>query len=180
MRWQLGFVQFVRGEDETTLLVDKRLTGCDPRSEGSCDVVDDLVRLCLRARSSPLPVAWRRADGALVEQCGLQVVDKMRQGLLGICFTGKGGAAQPLEEMDFVVTLPAPLLIDGALGPRLALFRVDKDPALRHTTVARSHDRIAIALCQRGHGLRLRLGEDLLGFGQGCWDAGDPLQAGLG
>ena len=101
----------------------------------------------------------------------------MRQGLLGIRCTGKGRAAQPLERLDFVVTLPAPLLIDGALGLRLALFRVDKDPALRHTTVARSHDRIAIALCQSGHGCRLRLGEHLLGFGQGRGDAGDPLQA---
>src|SRR5678816_107513 len=40
-RWQLGLVQFVRREDETTVLVDKRLTGRDPRSEGSYDVVDD-------------------------------------------------------------------------------------------------------------------------------------------
>src|SRR6516162_10319080 len=30
-RWQLGLVQFVRGEYETTVLVNKRLTGRDPR-----------------------------------------------------------------------------------------------------------------------------------------------------
>src|SRR4030095_1997259 len=179
-RWQLGLVQFVRREDETTVLVDKGLTGRDPRSESSYDVVDDLVGLCLRAGSPPLPIAWRGADGALVEKRGLQVVDKMCQGLLGIRFTGKGGEAQLLERLDFAVTLPAPLRIDGALGLWLALFRVDKDPALRHTAVARSHDRIAIALCQRGHGCRLRLGEDLLSFSQGRGDAGDPLQAGLG
>jgi hypothetical protein len=65
----------------------------------------------------------------MVEQCGLHVVDKMCQGLLGIRCTGTGGAAELLEPMDFVVTLPAPLLIDGALGLRLALFRGDKDLA---------------------------------------------------
>jgi hypothetical protein len=51
---------------------------------------------------------------------------------------------------------------------------------LRHTAVLRGHDSIAIAMGQRGHGLRLRLGEDLLGLGQGRGDPRDPRETGLG
>ena len=86
------------------MLVDKRLTGRDPRRQGSYNMVDNLVRLCARAWTPPLPIMWCGADGAAVEKRGLQGVGKTRQGLLGICFTGKGCAAQPLARMDFAVT----------------------------------------------------------------------------
>src|SRR5262249_31015403 len=52
-RGQLDLVEFVRREDETTVLVDKHLTGRDPRRQGSYDTVDDLVRLCARAGTPP-------------------------------------------------------------------------------------------------------------------------------
>src|SRR5207247_5055104 len=42
---QLALVQFVRREDKTALLVDKRLAVREPRRQGSCDMVDDLVGL---------------------------------------------------------------------------------------------------------------------------------------
>ena len=56
-RWHLGLVQVIRGEDETTVLVDKRLTGCAPRRQGSSDIVDDLVRLGAMAWTPPLPLS---------------------------------------------------------------------------------------------------------------------------
>ena len=109
-------------------------------------MVDDLGGLGSRAWSPPLPIVWRGADGAVVEKRRLQAVRKTGQRLLGIRFTGKGRAAQRLEGFDFVVTLLAPLLIDGTLGLRLAMFRVDEQPALRDAAIARGHDVIAIAL----------------------------------
>jgi hypothetical protein len=80
-----------------------------------------------------------------VEKRGLQACPKTGERLLGICFTSKRGPAQRLEGFAFLGTLLTPLRINGTLGLRLAMFRVDKDPALRHIAVARAHDRIAIA-----------------------------------
>src|SRR5215813_14692324 len=108
-------------------------------------MVDELVGLCSRAWSPPLPIVGRGADGAIVEKRGLQACHKTCERLLGIRFTSKRGPAQRLEGLDFLVTLLAPLPINGTLGLRLAMLRVDKDPALRHIAVARAHDRIAIA-----------------------------------
>src|SRR5262249_32957577 len=125
VRGQLDLVEFVRREDETTVLVDTRLTGRDPRRQGSSDMVDDLVRLCARARTPPLLILGCGVDGTVVEKRGLQVVCKMRQGLLGIRCTGEGRAVQRLEGFDFVVTLLAPLLVDGTLSLRLARLGID-------------------------------------------------------
>ncbi len=44
------------------------------------------------AWTPPLPIMGRGARGALVEERGLHVVRKTRECLLGIRFTGKGGA----------------------------------------------------------------------------------------
>src|SRR5262249_29839515 len=96
-----------------------------------------------------------------------------------ISFTGKRGPAQRPEGFDFLVTLRAPLPIDGALGLRLALFRVDQDPALLDAPIARAYHMIAITLRQRGHRLRIGLGQDGLGFVQGRWDSGNPLEVGI-
>ena len=104
----------------------------------------------------------------------------MRQGLSGIRFTGKGCAAQRLEGFDFVRTLVEPLLVNRALGLRLARRGVDEHPALCDATIARWHHAIAIALRERRHGLGIGLGQDGLGFVQGRWHAGDPLEAGVG
>ena len=73
---ELVLVQCVRGEDETALLVDKRPAVRAPRRQGSCDMVDALVGLCSRAWAPPLPIAWRGADGTLMEKRGLQGVYK--------------------------------------------------------------------------------------------------------
>ena len=122
-------------------------------------MVDELVGLSPKAWASALPIVGRRVDGTVVEKRGLQACPKTCERLLGIRGTGKRCPAQRLEGVDFLGTLLAPLLIDRALGLRLAMFRVDEDPALRYPTITRGYDRIAIALGQRGHGLRLRLGQ---------------------
>src|SRR5713101_2444899 len=110
------------------MLVDTRLAVREPRRQGSCNMVDDLVGLGSGAWSPPLPIVGRGADGTVREKRGLQVVGKTRQGLLGIRFTGKSRAAQRLEGFDVVGTLLAPLLVDGALGLRLARLGIDQDP----------------------------------------------------
>ena len=120
------------------------------------------------------------ADGARVEARGLQVVRNTRECLLGIRFTGKGGAAQLLERFDFSVPVLAALLVNRALRLWLAMLRVDEDPPVCHTTIPRSHDGIPIALWQRDHGLRLCLGQDLFGLRHSRRDTGDPLHLGLG
>jgi hypothetical protein len=119
---------------------------------------DDLGGLGSRAWASSLPIVGCRADGTVVEQRGLQACSKTGERLLGLRFTGKGGPAQPLEGTDVLVTLLAPLPSDGALGLRLAMVRVEENPALRYPALPRGHDRIAITIGQRGHGRRLRLG----------------------
>src|SRR5712691_3099338 len=98
-------------------------------------MVDEVVGLCSSAWTPPLPIVWCGADGAVVETRGLQTGHKPCERLLGIGFTGKRGAAQPREGFDFLVTLLEPLLIDRTLRLRLAMFRVEEDPALRHTAV---------------------------------------------
>jgi hypothetical protein len=81
--------------------------------------------------------------------------------------------------LDFVGTLLAPLLVDGALGLRLAWRRVDEHPTWLDTPLVRGHDVIAIALRQGCRRLGISLGQDGLGFVQGRWSAGDPLETGL-
>ena len=53
----------------------------------------------------------------------------------------------------------------------------DEEPALRHPTIGRRQDAIAIAVQQRGHGRRVSLGEGGLRFAQGRWNPCDPFHA---
>ena len=177
---QLALVQCVRREDNTAVLVDPRLAVREPRRQGASDMGDDLGGLGAGPWSPPLPIVGRGADGTVREKRGLHVVGKTRQGLVGIRFTGKGGAAQRLEGFACVGTLLAPLLVDGALGLGLARLGIDEHPALRDATIARGHDVRALALRERRHRLGIGLGQDGLGCVQGRWHAGDPREAGLG
>jgi hypothetical protein len=161
----LALVQCVRREKKAALLVDARLTVREPRSQSHCDMVDHLSRLGLRAWSPPLSIVGRGADGAVVEQCGLPACHTMWERLLGICFTRKRGPAQPFKGCDFLVTLRAPLRIDGALGLGLTLLGIDAAPALCDAAIRRPPAARAIPFLQRRHGRRLRLGQDLLGLG---------------
>jgi hypothetical protein len=162
------------------VLVKTRLAGREPRREGSGHMGADLVGLGARAWAPPLPLMGRGGDGPVSEQRGLQGVGKTRQGLSGVRFPGTGRAAQRLEGLDCVGTLLEPLLVDSALGWRLARRGRDEDPAWRDAPIARWHHVRALALRERRHGLRSGLGQDRLSFGQGRWHAGDPLAAGLG
>jgi hypothetical protein len=143
-------------------------------------MVDKVVRLDSRAWAPSLPIVRCGGDGAIVEKRGLHAFCKTRECLLGIGLTGKRGAAQCPAGFDFLVTLRAPLPIDGALSLRLAMFRVEEDPALLDAPIARASHRIAIALRERSHRLWIGLGQNGLGFVQGRWNAGNPLEVGIG
>src|SRR5918999_3187354 len=119
-------------EDETTLLVDERLTDGDPRGLDPVDLVPHWLRGSALAWASPLAIAGYGADGALGQERGLQALRKGRKSLLRIGFTGKGRAAQFLESFDFLLTVLEQLLVDRALRLRLAGLRVDQNPALLH------------------------------------------------
>ena len=162
------------------MLVDACLTVREARSQGPCNMVNESGGLGSRPWSSPLAIVGRGTDGAVVENRGLQACLKTAERLLGIRCTRKGGAAQPLEGAHFLVTLLAPLRIDGALDLRLALLGIQEYPTLSDTTIGRRHHAEAIALLQGGHGLRVGLGEDGLGLPQRGRDSGDPLHLGLG
>jgi hypothetical protein len=69
---ELALVQLVRREDKATLLVDACLTVCEPRSQGPDDMVDKMVGLGARAWAPSLAIVGRGADGAVVENRGLQ------------------------------------------------------------------------------------------------------------
>ena len=176
----LSLIQFVRRQDTTALLVDACPTVREPRRQGPCKMIDELVGLGPRAWPPPLAIGGRGADGAVVENRGLPACPQTGERLLGIRFTGKRGAAPRLEDSDVLVTLHAPLLLDRALGRRLAMVRGEEDPALRYPALTRGHDCIALPIGPRGHGRRLRLGSDLLRLGQGRGDPRDPREAGRG
>ena len=117
------------------MLVDTRLAVREPRRQGAGDMVDDLVGLGAGAWAPPLPIMGRGGDGTVREKRGLHVVGKTPQGLSSSRFTGKGRAAQRLEGFDFVGTLLSALLVDSALGLRLARLRVREPPPLRGTPI---------------------------------------------
>src|SRR5215471_1822741 len=100
-------------------------------------MVDNLVRLGPRPWSPPLAIVRCGADGAVVEHRGLQACRKTGERLLGIRFTGICGPAQPLEGSAFLVTLLAPLCIDGALGLWLTLLGIHEHPAWGDTAIGR-------------------------------------------
>jgi hypothetical protein len=176
----LALVQFVRREEKATLLVDAGPTVCEPRRQGPRNMVDELVGLCPQAWSPALSIVGRGADGTVVEKRGLQASCKTGERLLGIRCTGKRGPTQRLDGADLLGTVLAPLLIDGALGLRLALVRVEEAPALLDAPIARAYHVIALALRERRHRLGSDLGQDGLGCAQGRGDAGNPLAAGIG
>jgi hypothetical protein len=108
------------------------------------------------------------------------VVPKTGARLLGLCGTSQRGPAPRLAGCDCLGTLLTPLRINGPLGLRRALCRVEQAPAWRHIAGARAHDRLAIAGEPRGPGRRLGLGQALLGLAPGRRAPGEPREAGLG
>jgi hypothetical protein len=80
----LALVPCVRCEDTTALLVDACPMVREPRHQCPGDRGDERGGLCPRAGSPPLPIAWREADGTVVEKRGRQACHKTRERLLGL------------------------------------------------------------------------------------------------
>ena len=79
-----------------------------------------------------------------------------------------------------MVTLLAPLLVNGALCVSLAGRGVDEDPALFHAPVGRWQLVSALARLKRYHGRGIGLGQGGWDFASGCRNTGDPLHLRLG
>jgi hypothetical protein len=106
VRRQLGGVEFIGGQDATTVLVDAGLPGRECRGQGSVDLVDHLVGSSVWSGAAPFAIAGLHAHRAGGEIDGLQVPLEGRKSLTRIGFTGKGGAASFLQGFGFLITLP--------------------------------------------------------------------------
>jgi hypothetical protein len=126
--------------------------------------------------ASPWAIAGLRPHGAGAEHRGLQGLLDGPQRRLCSRFARQRGGAEFLQGVAFVVTRLAPLLSDGALCLRLAVRRVDEDPALLHATRGRCPLVIASAVGARGQGLRIDAMQSGLGFASGRWDPGKPRE----
>lgn len=71
VRRQLGVVDFVGRQDETTVLVDEGLASRERRGQGPFDVIDHLVGVSPLSGASSLAIAGRSAHGTAVEEGGL-------------------------------------------------------------------------------------------------------------
>ena len=142
-RERLG-VQFIGGQDETTLLYPQLLMGSQHRSQRAVNMVIDSVWQRPRTRTAPVAIARRSVDGHLGDARTLQAALEGLQGLLGICFTGKHGAAQMLKGFGFALTAREPLLVDCTLRRGTAMCGVEQDPTLLDPAIARGPHSIAI------------------------------------
>jgi hypothetical protein len=133
--WELGVVEVVRSEDETTLLLNEGLLSRYPRGQGPDNLVDHVVGLSALARSPSRAIASRGAAGERVQASSLQPLRNGRERLSRIGFTGKGLGTQFLEGFHLLRTLLEEVLSDSALGLRLAGLCVDEDPAWRNPAV---------------------------------------------
>lgn len=148
LRRQVGGVELMSGQDETTLLVNEGLAGREGRGQGPVDLVDHLVGLWPLSGASPCAIAGQSAHRARAQRRGLQILLEGPKCLTGISVTRQGGTASWLKGFDFLVTLLAPRLVDGALRWRLAGLGVHQEPALLHATVGRRQLVITIALLE--------------------------------
>jgi hypothetical protein len=160
---QVGVVEFVSGQDETTVLVDEHLSGREREGQGAVNGVDHLVRWGSARGASPFAIAGPNVHRTRGEERGLQGVLEGSKRLTYIRFACTGGTAYFLPGFAFLVTLLAQLFIDGALGLGLAEFGVDQDPTLWHAAVNGGQLAIAIVLGERCHGLGGNVGQGGLG-----------------
>ena len=52
-----GIIEFIGGQDETTVLIDETLTRSERGRQSPVDVVDDLVGLCVSSGTPPFAIA---------------------------------------------------------------------------------------------------------------------------
>jgi hypothetical protein len=116
LRRQLGRVECIGGQDETALLRHQGLTSRHHRRQGSGHVVHHSWRLGAWPRAATLPVARCGMDRPVLHGGGLQGLCTGGEGLLGIGFTGEGGAAQLLEGLRFCCTVLESVLVHRTLG----------------------------------------------------------------
>jgi hypothetical protein len=93
VRWQLGRVECVGGQDETTGLVDEGLASGERGGQRAVDLGGHLVGASVWSRSTPCAIAGMGAHRTGGQRDGLQVPLEVRKGLRRIGFTGKGSAA---------------------------------------------------------------------------------------
>src|SRR5215468_4649368 len=120
-------------------------------------MVDHGRGLTAGAWSPSFAIPWRGANAARRQEGGLQPLRKGCEGLLRIGLTGTSGTAEFLEGFDFLFTVRAQLFVHRTLRRQLAGLRVDEDPALLNSAIARRQILIAIAFHKREHGLRIDL-----------------------
>ena len=161
--WQVGVVECMRGQDDTPVLVDERLSGRQRGGQDPLNVVDHLIRWGIAPGASPLTVAGPRVHRTSGEERGLQGVLEGSKRLAGIRVARTGGTASWLPGFAFLVTLLAQPFIDSALGLCLAELGVDQEPALLHAAIDGGQLTRAIVLGERCHGLRVNLGQGGLG-----------------
>lgn len=111
-----GLVEFVGGQDETTLRSDESLMGSKRRGQSPGNLVHPLGRCGVLAWAAPLAVARPWIARALVYGSCLQPVGKGRQRLLGIGCPGKGRVAELLKGPDFGLALLEPVVVHAPLG----------------------------------------------------------------
>src|SRR5262249_31980066 len=93
LRWQLGGIELIGGQDETTLLVNAGLAGREGRGQGPVDLVEHLVGWRPVSGASPFAIAGYNAHRARGEKRGLQVLLEGHKRLTRIRFARKGSTA---------------------------------------------------------------------------------------
>jgi hypothetical protein len=119
----LGVVACSGREEKATVRLDPRLPGSQARGQRPCAMGDHLHGLRSLAWSSPLALASRGADRALLHVRRLYALWKGGQGLPCVGFPGPGRAAQLLEGLRCLGPGLQERLVDRALGLRVALAR---------------------------------------------------------
>ena len=100
-----------------------------------------------------------------MQGCGLQPVHKGREA----CWASRTQRAcgRALPGPGFGFALLQPVFVHAPLGLGLAMCGIAQHPALDDATVGGSQHVIAIALPQGLHGVRVGVGQRVLGFGDG-------------
>ena len=114
-RWRgpRGFVQCVRGEENTAGLVHTRLAVREPGRQGAGDMGDDLVGLGARARAPPRAILGRGGDGTVSEKRGRPVVGTTRQGQLASAAQAKAVRHSVLQALTAAARCVSPCVATG-------------------------------------------------------------------
>jgi hypothetical protein len=135
LRRQLLGIEFIGGQNETTVLGESALSQSEGGSEGAFNLIPHVIGLGVLSRSSPLAIARYGPNPDVVESGRLSGLLKGGKGLLRIGLTGKGGTTQLLESLAFLLALREPLRVHRPHGLSPAMLGVHKHPALFHPAI---------------------------------------------